>query len=77
MSKPNYVKFCTGIMDGISFEVPAAVEKVVIQLASDRVLRYEHDQIEEFDDRTEGRLVETDHPDDFDAEMRHDEQRSA
>lgn len=72
MSLPHWVKFCDGPLDGVTFEVPAAIEKIVVQLANNNVLRYEHDLIEEYDDRTEGRLVLTGDPDEFDAEMKHD-----
>lgn len=73
MTKPHHIKFNGGILDGISFEVPMCIEKIVIQLVNNNTLRYEHDQIDEFDDRTEGRLVLTNHPADFDDELRHDE----
>jgi hypothetical protein len=73
MDKPHYIKFVGGIMDGTSFEVPMTIEKVIIQLANNNTLRYEHDMIEELDDRTEGRLVPTNHPKDFDDELKWDE----
>lgn len=70
---PHFIKFFGGPLDGIKFEVPMTIEKIVVQLANNNILRYEHDQIDDFGTHTEGRMVVTWHPDDFDEEMKHDE----
>lgn len=76
MNKPHHIKFFGGLFDGIELEVPSCVEKVAIQLASGKVLRYEHDQIEDYDSHTMGRMVECHLSDkEFDDEMDFDEKR--
>lgn len=58
MSKPHRIRFFGGNWDGVEFEVPVCVERVAVTLADDRVLRYTHKVIEEYEQNTLGIMIE-------------------
>lgn len=70
----HILKICDGPLDGVSFEVPDFVEKLVIQLTTGKTLRYENDVIEgSIEDVVEHRMILTRLPQEFDKELRADE----
>ena len=68
------VKICDGMLDGITFEVPFPVEKIIVQFDEGKTLRYENDVREISPDLVELRMVESRHTEEFDEELKIDEE---
>lgn len=72
MSKPHFINFLDGPLADSFFASPETVEKVVVQFASNHTVRYEHVEIRDTGEYTNGFMRVTDSPS-FDDDMAHDE----